>query len=416
MKILFLHQNFPGQFRHLAKHLASDPQNRVVAICQKHAPGLPEVPNTLVYTPSRTPGKIHHYLRLMEEGVLNGQAVAKLLLKLKHSGFTPDIVIAHPGWGEALYVKDVYPSTPILGLFEFYYHADGSDANFDPEYPLDLDGRARIRTRNGLHLLNLTICDAGVSPTHWQKSLHPQEFHSKISVIHEGIDTTLVAPNPQQTFKLPNGRVLSRNDEVITYVSRNLEPYRGFHQFMRAAEEICKRRPNVQIVIVGGDDVSYGKKLPNGETYRQKMLREVTIDQNRVHFLGKIPYAAYLSLLQVSSAHIYLTVPFVLSWSMLEAMAAGCLVIGSDTSPVREVIKHKTNGMLVDFFSPQQAADIVEEMILGPEFTKLIRKNARQTIVQYFEVGNSLKQYKALIRALVGDKDEENFLQNNFAS
>jgi len=402
MNILFIHQNFPGQFRHLAGHLATNPQNRIIAICQPQAPGLPQVQQTHTYTPSRKPAPgTHHYLRSLEEGVLNGQAVAKILLKLKQDGFVPDIVIAHPGWGEALYVKDIYPHTPLLCHFEFYYHAEGADSNFDPEYPLSLDDRTRIRTRNALHLLNLEACDAGVSPTQWQKSLHPAEFHSKISVIHEGVDSTLAVPNPQQTFTLPNGTVLTRQDEVITYVARNLEPYRGFHQFMRAVLIICQRRPHAQIVIVGGDDVSYGQRLPNGQTYRQKLLQEVSIDTNRVHFLGKIPYQHYLALLQVSSAHVYLTVPFVLSWSMLEAMSAGCLVIGSDTPPVREVLEHGKNGLLVDFFSPENIADRVDEVFNHPDRMQALREVARKRVVEQYGLGQSLEQYQGLIGALM---------------
>jgi glycosyltransferase involved in cell wall biosynthesis/DNA-binding CsgD family transcriptional regulator len=400
MNILFIHQNFPGQFRHLAGFLAADPRNHVIAICQQHAPGLPNIPNKLVYTPARKPAPgIHHYLQSMESGILNGQAVAKLLLQLKKSGYVPDIVIAHPGWGEALYVKDIFPASPLLSHFEFYYHADGADVNFDPEYPLELDDRLRIRTRNALHLLNLEACDAGISPTQWQKSLHPAEFHPKISVIHEGIDTAAVVPNAGQTFKLPNGTVLTTVDEVITYVARNLEPYRGFHIFMRAVEQICRRRPRAQVVIVGGDGVSYGKRLPQGQTHRQKMLQEVDIDPARVHFLGQLPYADYLALLQVSSAHIYLTVPFVLSWSMLEAMSAGCLVIGSDTPPVREVLEHGRNGLLVDFFSPGQIADAVDQVFAHPSRMQPLREVARQTVMEHYDVRLSLTAYLNLINA-----------------
>lgn len=405
MNILFIHQNFPGQFRHLAGYLADNPQNRITAICQPQAPGHPKVLRKLVYQPARKPSAAtHHYLRSMEGAVLNGQAVAKVLLQMKKRGYVPDIVIAHPGWGEALYVKDIFPDTPLLSHFEFYYHADGADVNFDPEFPLALDDRLRIRTRNALHLLNLEACDAGISPTQWQKSLHPAQFHSKISVIHEGIDTTLVAPNFGQTFTLPNGTMLTRQQEVITYVARNLEPYRGFHIFMRAAQEICRRWPNVQIVIVGGDEVSYGRRLPEGLTYWQQMLREVSIDPSHVHFLGRISYADYLALLQISSAHVYLTVPFVLSWSVLEAMSAGCLVIGSDTAPVREVLRHGENGLLVDFFSPQQIADAVDETLSHPDRMQSLRKAAQQTIIENYEVQQSLVAYLKIINSLTGDK------------
>lgn len=400
MNILFLHQNFPGQFRHLAGQLAANPANRIVALCQQQAPRHPRVATHIVYQPARK-AHGHHYLRTLEEGVLNAQAVVRVLQKLKEDGFTPDIVIAHPGWGEALYVTDVFPDSPLLGHFEFYYHADGADANFDPEFPLSLDSRLRIRTRNAMHLLNLQTCDAGISPTRWQKSLHPVEYHRKLAVIHEGVDTQLVAPNPAQTFTLPNGTVLTRNDEVITYVARNLEPYRGFHQFMRAVPQICAGRPNAHVLIVGGDDVSYGARAPDGKTWREHMLDEVVVDPTRVHFLGRLLYAQYLRVLQVSSVHVYLTVPFVLSWSMLEAMSSGCLVVGSRTAPVQEVIEHEKNGLLVDFFAPSEIADAVEQALDHPDRMQALRNAARQTIIDRYEVHQSLRAYGNLIGALV---------------
>ena len=224
----------------------------------------------------------------------------------------------------------------------------------------------RIRTKNSINLLNLQVSDAGISPTQWQKSLYPSEYQSKISVIHEGVNTDIAKPNSKAAFTLPNGQKLTAKDKVVTYVARNLEPYRGFHQFMRALPEICQRQPDCHVLIVGGDEISYGKKPDGGLNYREKMLNEVHIDQNRVHFLGKLPYADYLSVLQISSAHIYLTVPFVLSWSMLEAMAAECVVIVSNTAPVSEVINSE-NGILVDFFSPTEIAQKVVEVLENPK-------------------------------------------------
>ena len=269
---------------------------------------------------------------------------------------------------------------------------------------MSLDSRLRIRTRNALHLLNLQTCDAGVSPTRWQKSLHPAGYHRKLAVIHEGIDTQLIAPNPEQAFTLPNGTVLTKQDEVITYVARNLEPYRGFHQFMRAVPQICARRPKAHILIVGGDDVSYGARTPDGKTWREHMLGEVSVDPSRVHFLGRLPYAYYLRLLQVSSAHVYLTVPFVLSWSMLEAMSAGCLVVGSNTAPVQEVIEHGKNGLLVDFFSPGEIAEAVTQVLDHPDRMQALRDAARQTIIERYEVRQSLRAYGNLIGALLTGK------------
>ena len=272
--------------------------------------------------------------------------------------------------------------------------------NFDPEYPLDLDGALKLRTRNAIHLLSLDSVDVGITPTHWQKSVFPPEYHGKLQVIHEGIDTGRVTPLSGCTLTLPDGRTLTDKDEVVTYVARNLEPYRGFHVFMRAVEEICRRRPNTDIVIVGGDDVSYGNRLPNGETYREKMLKEVAIDPNRVHFLGRIPYEQYLTVLRISSVHVYLTVPFVLSWSMLEAMAAGCIVVASNTPPVREVISHGENGLLVDFHSPTAIAETVDHVVESAKNHGRLQEDARKTIAETYPLTTSIVSYLNLLQKI----------------
>jgi glycosyltransferase involved in cell wall biosynthesis len=323
-------------------------------------------------------------------------------LKLKQNQFQPDVIVVHTGWGEALFIKEVFPDTPLIGFFEFFYHTQGADCGFDPEQPLSLDSKLRIRTRNSIHLLSLHTADLGISPTQWQRSVFPNEYQPKLRLIHEGVNVDAAVADPQASIKLSSGITLRRQDEVITFVSRNLEPYRGFHMFMRSVEEICQRRPNAHIVIVGGDDVSYGARLPNGQTYRQKLLSEVKIDASRVHFLGKIPYQHYLKVLQISSAHIYLTVPFVLSWSMLEAMSAECLVIGSDTPPVREVIRHQENGLLVDFFSPTAIADSVDYTFEHPEQMLKLRKAARQTVLENYTHANGIAAYKTLLTKVTG--------------
>jgi len=401
MNIVFIHQNFPGQFRHIASALASDPENRVISISQEHAPKLKSVRN-ISYKPARNITKgIHPYLESSEAHVLNGQAVARVLLALKRRGFRPDVIFAHTGWGEALYVKDIFQDVPLVGFFEFFYRARGADVCFDPEYPLDLDGTLRVRTRTAIHLLSLDACNFGITPTRWQRSVFPGEYWPKLNVIHEGIDTDRVIPKPDTILKLPNGETLRAGSEVITYVARNLEPYRGFHMFMRTTAEICRRRPRAHIVIVGGDDVSYGARLPPGDNYRKRMLMEVEIDHSRVHFLGRIPYEDYLSVLQVSSAHVYLTVPFVLSWSMLEAMSAGCLVIGSDTPPVREVIRHGENGLLVDFFSPKSLADTIDQVLDHPEHYQKMRQAGRETIIKDYSLRQGLEEYLRLISTTI---------------
>lgn len=385
MKLLFVHQNTPGQYKHLAPHMASLPGNEVAFIgkVQRNLPGVTMV----TYAPSRAAGKeTHHYLRGFEDQVLHGQAVVRAALELQRRGFAPDVICAHPGWGEALFLKDVFPDAKLLAYCEFFYRSRGSDVGFDPQQEVSTDMVCRIRCKNATLLTSLEAADWGISPTGWQRSQHPAEFRSKISVVHDGVDTELCRPDEEATVVLPDGRTLSRHDEVITYVARNLEPYRGFPTFMRAAAEICRRRPKAEILVVGGDDVSYGGRPADAPNWREKLLREVRVDPQRVHFLGKVPYPTFLRIVQVSRAHIYLTYPFVLSWSMLEAMACGAVVIGSDTAPVAEVVEDGRNGLLVDFFDPKAVADRVDEALDRPERAREIREAARRTAVERFDL------------------------------
>ena len=389
MKILFVHQNFPGQYRHLAIHLAAVPGNQVVAITQRRDMQLPGVKN-IVYKPQRevTP-QMHHYLRKTEADVLNAQSVARAALGLKRSGFVPDIMLGHNGWGEILYLKDVFPQTPLLGYFEFFYRFSGADVGFDPGEALTFDTAPRIRTKNLGNLLGLDAADAGQCPTLWQKSTYPERYHPMLRVIHEGIDTDLALPDAKARLTLPAlGIDLAAGDEVVTYVARNLEPYRGFPSFMRSLPAILERRPNAHVLIVGGDEVSYGARLPKGQSYRQLLRDELgdTLDLRRVHFLGKVPYPVFLKILQISRVHVYLTYPFVLSWSMLEAMAAGCLLIASRTAPVEEVIHDGENGLLVDFFKPVEIAERVVTALEDRTLFTALRENARRTIIEKYDL------------------------------
>jgi glycosyltransferase involved in cell wall biosynthesis len=401
LKILFIHQNFPGQFRHIVKHLATQPEHQVMAIGQPYAKGIPEVPH-ITYKPARKITKgIHHYIAGLESAVLNGQAVTRVLDKLKRQHFIPDVVIGHAGWGETLYVKDVFPDTKLINYFEFYYHATGADTGFDPEYPNTPDDLLRIRTKNSINLLALTGCDIGISPTQWQKSLYPQEFHTKIQVIHEGIDVDSIKPDSKVCLTLPNGKTLAKQNKVITFVSRNLEPYRGFHRFMRAIPAIQRAYPDAEILIVGADEVSYGRPAPKGKTYRQLLLDEVKdIHHDKVHFLGQLPYPQFIQVLQLSTVHVYLTVPFVLSWSVMEAMAAGCRIVASDTAPVKEVIQHKRNGLLVDFFSESQLIEAITKLIEDNSLAQQLQKAAMETVSNQYTHEKGIADYQKLISAL----------------
>jgi glycosyltransferase involved in cell wall biosynthesis len=401
MRILFIHQNCPGQYKHIAQRLAANKQNQVVFIGKRGDRKIENVTH-VVYKPKREPTpNIHRYLALAEQGILHGQQVVRACIGLKEKGFVPDIICAHPGWGEALYAKDVFPNTPLLNYFEFYYRARGADVGFDPSEELTIDDLCRIRTKNIVNFMSLESADAGMSPTFWQYQQNPAEYHYKISVIHDGIDTNVCKPDADAVFTLPNGRILTRKDEVITYVARNLEPYRGFPQFMRAVEKLNKERPNADIIIVGADGVSYGKKPPEGGTWKEKLLKEVTINPDKVHFIGHVPYDQFLAVLKVSSAHIYLTFPFVLSWSMMEAMSTGCAIIGSNTQPVQEVIRHGENGLLVDFFKPDEVVDAAVRILDHPDRMADIRRAARETALETYDLEKCLAKQVTLMKNLV---------------
>jgi glycosyltransferase involved in cell wall biosynthesis len=302
---------------------------------------------------------------------------------MRAQGYSPDAIVAHHGWGESLFLKEVWPQARLGIYCEFYYHAEGADVGFDPEFPAADPGEVcRVRLKNLNNLLHFEVADAGISPTEWQASTFPQQFREKITVVHDGIDCAALQPNPAVGLTL-NGEIkLTREDEVITFVNRNLEPYRGYHVFMRALPEILARRPRARVLIVGADDVSYGARPPEGQKWRDIFIAEVRprisdVDWARVHFLGHLPYQHFIPLLQLSTVHVYLTYPFVLSWSLLEAMSVGCAIVASDTEPLREAIRHDETGRLVPFFDTAGLANAVCTLLGDPDARQRLGENAR---------------------------------------
>ena len=359
MNILFVHNNFPGQFRHVAAALARDPKVTVVGV---GAPGSRPLPGVrlLRYSMNRVDvAATHPFARRFDLECHRAEQVLYVLTSLVSSGFTPDVIVAHPGWGETLPLRTIFPRARIVLYCEFFYGTEGRDVGFDPEFPqIGTDGDVALHLKNATTLLALAECDVGLSPTQWQRSTFPAIYQPKIRVIHEGVDTDVLKPEADVALRLPDGRTLRREDEVVTFVARNLEPLRGYHIFMRALPRILKERPRAEVLVIGEDRTYYGASPPAGTTWKSIFLKEVSkrIDSKRVHFTGRLSYRDYLKALQLSSAHVYLTYPFVLSWSFIEAMSCGCVIIGSDTTPVREVINGE-NGMLVSFFDHEQLAN-----------------------------------------------------------
>lgn len=393
MKILFIHQNFPSQFKFLAPALVQQGHEVVAMIMQKIDLEEWQGIKLVSYLPSRssTPN-IHPWVSDFETKTIRGEACYRAARKLRNAGFMPDVIIAHPGWGESLFLKDVWPESKLGIYCEFYYHAQGADVGFDPEFPNKDDSEiCRLRLKNLNHLLHFEVADAGISPTHWQASTFPADFKSKITVIHDGIDTQALAPNSSVTLTLNGNVTLTKQDEVITFVNRNLEPYRGYHIFMRALPALLKKRPNAIVLIVGGYDVSYGARPDDGKKWKNIFIDEMRpaisiADWQRVHFLGTIPYESFIPLLQLSTVHVYLTYPFVLSWSLLEAMSVGCAIVASDTQPLHEAIVHDKTGRLVDFFDHQALAKEICQLLDNAKLRAKLGKNARAFAIKHYDL------------------------------
>lgn len=400
MKILFVHQNFPGQFKHLVKYWVGA-GHAVVGLGQGQVPAH-DGARVIGYTVNRgNASDVHPWAQEFESKVIRAEACARAAMQIQRSGFDPDVIFVHPGWGEALFLKAIFPRAKLVCLMEFFYRPVGQDMGFDPEFPAaGFEAQASLASKNANLLLSMEAMDIGVAPTPWQASTLPDWAKSKLRIIHEGIDTRLCCPDPSAKISLPDQDLCVRpGDEVLTFVARNLEPVRGYHIFMRALPEIMAKRPRVKVFIVGGEGVSYGA-TPQESSYRLRFLSEVAdrLDPKRVFFMGKVPYHVFLRLMQITRCHVYLTYPFVLSWSMLEAMSSGALVVGSKTAPVADIIQHGDNGILVDFFDTEALAEQVCDVLSNPVHYEAMRIAGRQTIIDRFDLGSvCLPAYSRLL-------------------
>lgn len=410
VNILFIHQNFPGQYKHLAPTLVSQ-GHKVVAIGMHRNAPIDGVEFIQYKAKRGTTKDIHPWVIDYEAKVIRAEACAEVCHSLNTKGFVPDVIFVHPGWGEALLLREVWPTAKQIHFVEFYYGPEGKDVGFDPEFPVpNFSGRCRLHIKNTNNLMNLYGMDVGVSPTEWQRSTVPQQFQSQIHAIHDGVDTQKLKPNPKAVLRAKDDRgreiELRKSDRVITFINRNFEPNRGYHSFMRALPEILVKDPKARVVLIGGDDVSYGARPDNG-SWKEKYRAEVAdkIDDSRVHFLGKVPYDVYCAAMQISSAHVYLTYPFVLSWSMLEAMAMGAPVIGSRTPPVEEVIEDGVNGWLVDFFDYEAIAKVTLATLKAN--TSKVTQRARKTIVEHYDLHSvCLPAQLALLDSIIDEHPE----------
>jgi len=407
MNFLFVHQNMPGQYRELVQWLAKAGGHQIYFLTQRqNAPKLPGV-ETRVYRPHHRPdAKAYGLSSVWEEAAGSGfGAVAAAQQIEKKEGFRPDIIIGHVGWGELSFFKQLWPDVPIIGYFEYYYNMTGGMVGFDPAEKITAHAPYLNHARNLVPLANIETVDLGHCPTYWQRDRFPESFHRKLYVCHDGIRTDQLLPNPKVSLQL--GRLahpVTRDDEIVTYVARNLEKTRGFHTMMRALPRILAERPKARVVIVGGDDVSYGKQSDHPGGLRGEMSAELgdRVDWERVHFVGKVPYPDFQKLVQISRCHIYLTMPFVLSWSLLEAMSMQATIVASDVAPVREAVTHGETGLLVDFFDPDALAAQVVEVLANPQDHAHLGPAARAHVVENYDfLTRCLPEHLARINALV---------------
>lgn len=407
MNILFIHPNFPGQFLYLAEYLAKNPENKVMFLAAENASGgsLPGVQLVLYAKPAEEAEKLADKTgpcQTMMKSMLTGLQVVKALQSIrKQTGFVPDVIVGHTGWGSLLYVKDLYPDVPVLGYVEWFYHAVGGDSYYWPDEVPSLDAKVAIRTKDASHLLSLESIDAAYTPTHWQHSQFPARYQEKIEVCHDGIHTAFCSPLPKRPGLVLEDAKLSlpEGSEILTYVSRGFEAFRGFPYFMDAVRLLLKRRPQLHVVIVGTDRICYGAQLK--DTSYLKEERKKGIDETRVHFVGHRSRPDYQKILRASSCHVYLTRPFILSWSMLEAMSFGCPLVASKTPPCEEVVEDGVNGLLAEFRSPHHIARRVEELLDDRALAERLGRAARETVLERYELTKCLHRQEDMIYRLL---------------
>lgn len=401
MRILFVHQNFPAQFGAFGLWLAQQGWDVTFATARQDA-RPPAGCRMIRFAASREPNPAtHRYLQGTEKAVLNGQGFARAAIAAAQQGYRPDLIVAHSGWGSGSFAKAVWPDAPLVGYIEWYYRWPLVDRlEPAPEDGNPADERARLLMRNTPFLIDAAQSELLLCPTEFQASQFPADLRRRMTVIHDGIDTTRNRPVTERRMVLP-GLDLSGADEIVSYATRSMEPHRGFPEFMRALAVLQRRRPGLHAVIAGEDRVAYGAQLPEGESWKGRMLSELELDPSRIHFTGLLPRQAFWTLLQNTQAHVYFTVPFVLSWSLLEAMSAGAPIVASDVAPVREVLTHGISARLVQHRDIDAAGGAIESALDQRSTSSLLAAEARRVAVDRYDISKIYGRKAELLHKLV---------------
>jgi glycosyltransferase involved in cell wall biosynthesis len=399
MHILFVHKNYPAQFGHIARHLIDRHGFRCTFVSEK-PPAQWEGLERIQYDPrSGATDKTHFCSRSFENQIWSSKGLFDALQA--RPDIQPDLIVGHSGFVSTLYLRELY-DCPVISYFEFFYHTQDSDLDFRTDLPAyETPDLLRARTRNAIFLLDLQNCDRGYSPTEFQRRQLPEVYHPKVATIFDGIDTQFWKPDAQPN-RLIAGWDLPTDKKIITYVSRGMEALRGFDIFMKIAKRICDHRDDVLFVVVGEDRVAYGgdHRYTDGKTFKQWVLAQDDYDLKKILFLGRIPPAQLVNLFSISNLHFYLTAPFVLSWSLMNALACGATVMGSDTAPVREMIQHGRNGLRFDFFEIEQAVETANHVLDFPAEYEHLGTQARARIVEQYSLDVCLPKMLELYQSV----------------
>lgn len=399
MNVIFLHPGFPGQFQYLAAFFGKNKENQTLFVTTdttRKEQQIPGVKKIIIAEKPEKEGQPEQPLKSPPE-----IPVANFLNSLKEKDFIPDIIIAASGSGMSFYVKEAFPKTPFLSFFDWYYSPDKLQESFKPDAEPELKVLMNLRNKNMPLLADLVSCDAGICPSKWQKSQFPKEFHDKLNIIHDGIDTNIFKPLPDSNFKT-NDLDLSNVKHLVTYASNLLAPYMGFDQFMLSLPAVLKSKPDAHVVILGSDRVSFGQKDGDEKkSYKSMILEKVDLDPERVHFIDRLAYEDYIRLLQASAVHIYIDSPLLVSRPLLEALSCGCLVIASDLPPIKEVVKDGTNGIIVDFTSSEKIGQKIIDCLEFPSFMEAVKQKASQTIADNYALEKMVPQQLDMIKKLI---------------
>jgi glycosyltransferase involved in cell wall biosynthesis len=399
--VLFVHNNFPAQFRDLAETLLARGVP-VAAIGAQAAPGVAGVPiGRYALDRGTTPGIFHYAIRA-EADLIRAAAAFRMAKTMQAEGIEPAVIVGHPGWGETTFLDEIWPAARRVAFAEFFYRGRGLDIDFDEEF-FETTEQAILAGKAKSSVMTLAYAEADiiVAPTEFQASVLPSVFRPRVRVIHEGVDVDAIRPGPAEPFELPEGRSIAPGTPVITYVNNHMEPMRGLHIFARALPRLMAEVPEAQVLVFGQDSPRpYGGQAPEGKTWREIAFEGLEVDPARLHFTGKTPHAQMLAAMRLSTAHVYYTYPFVLSWSLVEAMASGCYVIGSDTPPLHDAITDGVNGRLLPFFDVEALSRALIDACRNPDAAAPLRAAARETAVARFSSRDGREGWLQVLRDL----------------